>query len=313
MFNKKENDNKVIINYEMIKKTPNFHYIKPLNRKLISNIKFGNEILQFSDILLSLKDIDFSFFYFNIDNLKIQNIGGLIQKNARAGYSVRYNYIGYKDYFDSHEICHELLHLSSSIYDPNNYMEFCGFSQYNYKTDLKIGTALNEGYTEYLNEKIFGNLSNTYIIEKNLSSCIETIVGPTLMKRMFFKANLKGLIDILKNYNSLDETIKFIQSMDYISNSSNDLFSGKKLNNTFYKNMDFIIDYLITTYLNKLEYDLNINIINKDEYNDNLEKYLDSLGTFDYKFENKNYSINFISNGKITRKLKRILKTKKKK
>ena len=54
-------------------------------------MEYGKNILEFSKKLLDLKGVDFSYFYRNIETLKTQNVGSLIDKNVRAGYSVRQN------------------------------------------------------------------------------------------------------------------------------------------------------------------------------------------------------------------------------
>ena len=50
-------------------------------------------------------------------------------------------------------IAHELLHMATSKED--DFAMCCGFQQYNKKTKTLIGTALNEGYTEHINQQHF--------------------------------------------------------------------------------------------------------------------------------------------------------------
>ena len=217
MFKRNNKKYELTLKYDMILEPPNIKYTKALDKEKINSMEFGNVILDFYKALITLRDVDLSYLYLNIETLETRNIGSLIKENARAGYSVRYNSIVFKDYFNSDEIFHELLHLSSSIFDRERLCEFCGFSQYNYITNMKIGTALNEGYTEYLNEKLFNNKSNVYIIEQNFAKAVDKIINPVTMKKLFFKANLKELIDILSKYSSMNKTLEFIELMDYIS------------------------------------------------------------------------------------------------
>ena len=305
--NKKNNQDKKVC-FDMILNSPNIKYIKALDSNKIDNMKFGKNILEFSKILLTLKNIDFSYFYRNIETLKTQNVGGLIKEDTRAGYSVKYNFIIFKDYFNPYEMYHELIHLSTSIFDNINYVEFCGFSQYNYKTNLKIGIGINEGYTEYFNEKIFNNKTNTYIIEKSIAKSIEQILGSINMERLFFKANLKELIIKLSEYNSLDNTLEFIQLFDYISDNSIKFFNKEKLGKKFYKAIDKIFDYLILTYITKNKSDLSNDIISKDEYDNNLEIFINNLGAFNYYKDNIEYPMRFISEKKVIKKMKKIIK-----
>ena len=304
MFRKNSNSYNTNTNYNMILNSPKLHSTKPFNFEKILSMKFGNDILNFSKKILQLNDVNLSYFCINIENLQIQNIGSLLKEGTRAGYSVRYNSIAFKDYFDSNEVYHELLHLSSATYDRINQVEFCGFSQFNYRTNLKIGTALNEGYTEYLNEKLFNTNSNVYIIEKNLAISLEKVVGSTTMRKLFFEANLKGLIEKLMNYSTFLEIILFIESIDYVSNNADKIFSLKKIDKKLLGRMELITDYLINTYVKKLERDLKNNIISKDEYEFNLEGFANSLGSFDYYIDNKIYPLRFISERKILKKIK---------
>ena len=308
MFKKSRQNYETKITYDMILDTPKIKYTKYLDKNKLNNMEFGKEILNFSSDLLTLKDIDFSYFYSNIENLQTQNIGGLIQENTRAGYSVRYNYIVFKDYFSSNEIYHELLHLSSAIFDKQRLTEFCGFSQYNYISNLKIGTSLNEGYTEYLNEKIFNNPSNAYIIEKNIAKAVEQIIDPVIMKKLFFKANLKELINILSKYSTIEKTLEFIELLDYISINSNKIFNKEKIDKKFYYYIDKILEYLIETFINKLNNDLNNSSISKDEYDEKVEIFINNLGSFDYYHDNKIYPMNFISKKKILKIYRKTIK-----
>ena len=310
MFKKDNKSYETVLKYNMILDIPNIKYIKELDKNKINNMKFGNEILNFYKVLITLRDVDLSYLYLNIENLKSQNIGSLIGEKARAGYSVRNNSIVFKDYFNSNEIYHELLHLSSSTFDRGRLCEFCGFSQYNYILNIKIGTSLNEGYTEYLNEKLFNNQSNVYIIEQNFAKAVEQIVDPVVMKKLFFKANLKELVDILSRYSDIDKTLEFIESLDYISNNSNKIFNKEKLNKKVYDVINKIIEYLINAYLTKLNIDLNNSSISRDEYDNNIEEFINNLGFFNYYTENKSYPMRFISRRKVLKIYKKIIKNR---
>ena len=308
MFKRNNKKYELTLKYDMILESPNIKYIKALDKEKINSVEFGSTILNFYKVLITLRDVDLSYLYLNIETLETRNIGSLIKENARAGYSVRYNSIVFKDYFNSDEIYHELLHLSSAIFDKKKLTEFCGFSQYNYILNLKIGTALNEGYTEYLNEKLFNNKSNVYIIEQNFAKAVEQIVDPVIMKKFFFKANLKELLDILSIYSSMDKTLEFIELIDYISSNSNKIFTKEKLEKKIYDIVNIIIEYLINTYLTKLNIDLNNSSISKDEYDENIEKFINNLGSFNYYSENKSYPMRFISKRKVLKIYKKIIK-----
>ena len=149
---------------------------------------------------------------------------------------------------------HELLHMSSSFYDKCNNIDYCGFSQsYNM---LEIGTALNEGYTEYKNYEIFNmNIEKIYYIyEFIITKLLEVIINKTTMEKLYFNADLYNLVKELEKYNKLNNIKKFIFKTDFIlCLKENPFYKSKKCK--------YIMDinyFLLETYINKL-YHLYIN------------------------------------------------------
>lgn len=153
-----------------------------------------------------------------------------------------------------HILNHELLHMSSSFYDYYNNIDYCGFSQiYN---SVEIGTALNEGYTEYKNHEIFNmNIEKIYYIyEIVISKLLEVIINKNTMEKLYFNADLYNLVNELVKYNKLSNIRKFILKTDFILNVKENLFYKSKI-------CRYILDinqFLIETYINKL-YHLYIN------------------------------------------------------
>lgn len=111
---------------------------------------------------------------------------------------------------------HELMHLSSSYVYNDRFC--CGFKQFNMKEEESFGEGLNEGYTELLCNRYFGiNLEDTwYAFEVNIARLLEKIVGKKLMEKSYFRADIKAVIDKLKEYAPLDEIMNFICKLDYI-------------------------------------------------------------------------------------------------
>ena len=109
-------------------------------------------------------------------------------------------------------LTHELLHMASTRKDKD--FIYSGFHISGKK--LSIGEGINEGYTELLNGRYFGNprSSDSYFDLQMLSSGIETIVGQENMEKMYFSNNLNGLIEALGRYISKDEAIGLIAKMD---------------------------------------------------------------------------------------------------
>ncbi len=121
---------------------------------------------------------------------------------------------------------HELLHASSTNYDKENNIIYSGFSQTFIKdTDGKktletFGLGINEGYTQYLNIKLFG--SNSFLKEKiyeddqKIAKLLNIIVGEEKMQSYYFRADLKGLVEELEKYNTKEEVYKFINTTDIL-------------------------------------------------------------------------------------------------
>ena len=108
---------------------------------------------------------------------------------------------------------HELLHMSTTY--KKGIITLCGFYQA-IGGKHQIGVGLNEGYTEILNERYFSNLFPTasYINQKHLALGIEEIVGKETMEKLYFDANLAGLIDELSKYVSKEEAVTLIREID---------------------------------------------------------------------------------------------------
>ena len=111
-------------------------------------------------------------------------------------------------------IAHELLHMSTSKIEENTF--YCGFQQTNKKTGINIGIALNEGYTEHLNQQYFfpDYFDDSYIHEQSIAYEIEKIVGKEKMEKYYFNADLYSLIQELTKYAELEEIITFLRDFD---------------------------------------------------------------------------------------------------
>ena len=150
-------------------------------------------------------------------------------------------------------INHELFHVSSTYKDLEKNMYFSGFQQFK-SSDKQIGEGLNEGYTQYLAEKYFSHepILKAYSYEKRIAEAVELITGDEKMKSLYFNADLKGLIDVLKQYNSEENIYDFIRTLDFLNKHMYD----KKLthNSSLIKIgcVKSINSFLIQTYVKKL-------------------------------------------------------------
>ena len=150
---------------------------------------------------------------------------------------------------------HELLHMSSSIVKKHKHCTgFC----HHYtvlsnpkRFDFSIGTALNEGYTDLLTERIFGIKNNGGLYEffKETARIIEGVVGKEKMTNLYFKADLLGLTNVLEKYVPKEKNKRFLLELDNVSN----------------KNIKFIMNYLTELVTNKVDSDLKEGKITKEE------------------------------------------------
>lgn len=244
----KNNSNKKIETKKFIK---NNKIIKNSLNKKIKN-EYRKEINKFIKILSKkLKHCNFDTLNDNIKTLKINDKNfRLLSTRTLAAYNIVSNklILNKKDY--KNYISHELLHMSSCKKINNKYI-CSGFEQMKLTTLKKIGTFINEGYTEIINEKYFVN-TNCYLIHKSFISLLELIIGDNLMEEMYFNSDIIGLInELLKYNNSLEDIIKFIINTDIIHESIYKISIIKKIK--LKKALTEVNEFLINTYYEKLK------------------------------------------------------------
>ena len=84
------------------------------------------------------------------------------------------------------------------------------------KTKTNHGIALNEGYTEHLNQQHFfpDYFDDSYLHEQSIAYEFEKIIGRVKMEKLYFEADLYGLIQELTKYASVEEIITFLRDFD---------------------------------------------------------------------------------------------------
>lgn len=276
-----------------ILKTPNI--IKKEFIKFKTNDKILDEIINNFTYVLE-RDIpkeNLILFYNNLSTLKVDNRivldnikSTIFNKNVVVGYYlIDENIISIMPIGKSKIlnvcteeyiviVCHELLHMSSSIVDKEKRISFSGFSQIT--SNNVLGLALDDAYTEIIAYRYF-NLNHefmSYDYEIIITTLIEDIIGKDKMTTFYFNANLYDFICELENYNSRANIIKFLNDLDSIY-ALRDQNGNYKKYITYYHNE--ISNFIVKTCQNKLNQDLKNKIITLDEHNKNLDNCLNNL------------------------------------
>ena len=254
-----EHDNGIEKNYkEEVQK-----YLERFIEKMEQNISSDNLMLMYNN-LLSLKIEERDLYLIVLSKLIFpfskQYIGGgySIISNKLTTYSSK---IFQKKSGDNADLTlkgiysHELLHMSSSC--KNKFKRCCGFEHiyapFNLYTKSQIATGLNEGYTELLNERIFGaeNKGGIYEFYKEVARLIEEVIGRNEMTDMYFNNDLKGLVSQLSIYTSINNTKKFILNLDFAIRNI--------------KRIEEIFSYLIVLFDNKIKKEIEAGKITYEE------------------------------------------------
>lgn len=164
--------------------------------------------------------------YRNLENLTLQK-EKFSSKDSYGSYSARNNKLTYRL---NNALGHEFLHMASSYYDPVSEESHYGFQQWkgnttdneNEDSSCVIGSGLNEGYTQLLAYRIYGEEIIVYKKETILARLFELFFDhPKEMESYYFNHNLPGLIKPMKEYASREEIIEIIQAIDKINVYSN--------------------------------------------------------------------------------------------
>ena len=249
----------------------------------ISSKKVREVVLEFADILEKEFPKDSLInFYNNVNEVKIKRNSRILLFSLSGMHSCEKNEI---DYCTITSIYHELFHMASSVFDNEKKIGYSGFKQVYNKpgSELKgisIGVGINEGYTELLAHRYFGDkhkFSKSYEFEVGIVEKLEIIVGQDEMKRLYLNANLMGLIENLKQYANEEDVLNFINGVDFVSKHSRDLFllSNDKMKTSIIN----IYTFLLQAFVIKLKKQVENGIITMDEFVEQSAQYIKSLGT----------------------------------
>ena len=84
------------------------------------------------------------------------------------------------------------------------------------KASFAIGDGLDEGYTQLLSERYFGDVEGVYTYLVKVVGLLEEAVGAEKMTSLYLKADLPELINELKEYASEEEILRFLSALDFV-------------------------------------------------------------------------------------------------
>lgn len=282
-FNRQKNNYKLQKNniYSKISKTNKISLNKENNKQQF-NKKFNEYINRFINFLNINPNINLELFYENLKSLIIKEKGTfnklLFIKSLTKG-----QYDGYDNKIvvlreDSfYSIYHELLHCASRrIIENEMNVGFHKFSvnEKNGKIIFNMGKSLNEGYTTLLEKRYFSCIEHTqkrgYVIEEFISLMLEKIVGKEEMEKLYFSADLDGLIAYLKQYSNEEDIYLFLQYFDKVFVNSKTKVKPKDAE-YIYK---FIAIFLLKSYIHKLGRLIQNNEINREEFLESFDEFV---------------------------------------
>lgn len=268
--------------------------------------QFGNYVLNFVNKLSKNMSIEnLMLLYNNLEDLRLgyKNyfLHNWLFKYKLAGtYHVKKNKVGINKGSLEHAIYHELFHMASSYYEKDGDKRFSGFSQKLKANKTTIGKGLNEGYTQALTERYFGEnneVYGSYKLVTHFARNLERIIGKSKMESLYFRADLFGLIEELKQYDNEDNIIKLLSDFDCILGKKTKSIEDNQLNTSLINIQKTLLIY----YIKKLNKELSNNLITSIEFKQRLDIYifcmLDSITYRDKKYMLlDSYSIDSIKN-----------------
>ncbi len=226
---------------------------------------YGDIILKYSQILVNVLDKEnLNIFYHNINSLKTGiyklKIKDLLRDKVVAGIYRPDNSIKIMEKY-KFSLPHELTHLSSTIVKDDGVI-LSGFHQVVGKHAW--GHGINEGYTQYFTEKYFRDsfpdIPKSYELEMEIAQKLICAVGEKEVKNLYFHADLKGLINLLAKYSSLDEAKEFIGAVDFVRRYIYNFAKSKWLLKMLEIKLQKINYILLKCFLNKQKEDRSLGV-----------------------------------------------------
>lgn len=285
-------------------------YYRGIDFRQVAAYKFGEEVSYFAQLMVdNFPSKNLIMLYNNINELKINTVNENINNKKEtlknfifkrgsssitgASYSSFHNKISIPETGGETELPHELFHMATSFRDKDKNVNFCGFEQTNKNIHQIIGTGINEGYTELMVSKYYGNdyLSDSvsYILLRTIAEVIEGIIGREKMEKFYLNANLNSLVNELSLYAEYDDVLRFISSMDFLYHNFNESFvKSEKKQQLLSDHVKSINNFIVKVGVNKPIKQLIYGEIEKSELIQCINKNVSK--TFSFTFGNKKYN-----------------------
>jgi len=183
----------------------------------------------FDEFIDYVDPVNLEYCFKNINSLNIKNKHTLWEHLSNF-FSSSFATGSYSPYYNKMElftknkstISHEFLHMASSA---NGFPNFCGFSSYKRepekKTIYKFGEGLNEGYTELLNNRIFGYKNySTYINNVKIAKLIECFFDNYRdMEYAYFHTDIGAVYNAFCKYGTKEEFYIVMNNLDYFADA----------------------------------------------------------------------------------------------
>lgn len=235
------------------------------------------------DIKACIPYVSLDLFYENSIGLKIIEYSKINEKSnlvfASADYfddgrekAIRV-YNG-KDYIPS-LIYHELFHMATTKLQE----EACRSGFYYCDLDFCLGEGLNEGYTELMTMRYFGNYMSekeeevsSYPVLVSIAYLLEKyFIGKERMQKLYFGLDLPNLIEILKEYDSESNVMSFLRKIDYLN-----LYNLNTLH-VFRKTYYLVLKDVIETINRWKDMKINTDYLNNQEICESCKNHMEFL------------------------------------
>lgn len=167
-------------------------------------------------------------------------------------------------------VVHELLHMTSSKYDPENETLSCGFDNKPYKKESDKNRGLTEGFTELIAFQMSGNpyeRLSAYMVQALLANQLRTIIGNEVMIESYF-----GNLGIKQMEDELQE---IVPNKELSYNLFRDIDNSYWLNNSDLANCSTSLAQttLITYFFAKISKEINESSTTVEEINNQIKQF----------------------------------------